>query len=166
MVWDVSQISMPMRILLIGAAVFLAAWFTVLKPGGAEEVTPAASSRRTPTQPATTAATAAATPAAAEPTENTPVADVGRARRVLAKLPEGRRRRAQGAQDDRARRFADDASEVWRPMADDDRYVRNALKKTNRYDGEVFAKHSAFRSSPTTARWSTTSASTSRRPSS
>ncbi len=26
-------------------------------------------------------------------------------------------------------------------MADDDRYVRNALKKTNRYDGEVFAKN-------------------------
>ncbi len=29
----------------------------------------------------------------------------------------------------------------WRPMADDDRYVRNALKKTNRYDGEVFRKN-------------------------
>ncbi len=26
-------------------------------------------------------------------------------------------------------------------MADDDRYVRNALKKTNRYDGEVFVKN-------------------------
>ncbi|MEA2274939.1 MAG: hypothetical protein QOI98_3647, partial [Solirubrobacteraceae bacterium] len=29
---DVSQISPPVRILLIGAVVFLAAWFTVLRP--------------------------------------------------------------------------------------------------------------------------------------
>ena len=36
--------------------------------------------------------------------------------------------------------FADEATN-WRPMADDDRYVRNALKKSNRYDGEVFAKN-------------------------
>jgi hypothetical protein len=28
----------------------------------------------------------------------------------------------------------------WRPLADDDRYVRNALKRANRYDGEVFIK--------------------------
>ena len=31
---------MPMRILLIGAVVFLAAWFTILKPKSAEEVPP------------------------------------------------------------------------------------------------------------------------------
>jgi len=35
--------------------------------------------------------------------------------------------------------FADDGTS-YRPMADDDRYVRNALKKTNRYKGQVFAK--------------------------
>ena len=36
----VSQISMPMRIVLVGAIVFLAAWFTVLKPGGGDVPTP------------------------------------------------------------------------------------------------------------------------------
>ena len=59
---------------------------------------------------------------------------------VLAKLPKG----VAGALKERKTIvlgvFADDASN-WRPMADDDRYVRNALKKTNRYDGEVFAKN-------------------------
>ena len=30
--WLVSQISQPVRILLIGAVVFLAAWFTLLRP--------------------------------------------------------------------------------------------------------------------------------------
>src|SRR5262249_5433417 len=35
--------------------------------------------------------------------------------------------------------FADDPK-TWRPLADDDRYVRNALRKTNRYDGQVFVK--------------------------
>ncbi len=43
---SVSQISMPIRILLVGAVVFMAAWFTVLKPS--DTVVPAA--------PATTAA--------------------------------------------------------------------------------------------------------------
>ena len=33
--WLVSQISLPVRILLIGAVVFLAAWFTVLRPKAA-----------------------------------------------------------------------------------------------------------------------------------
>lgn len=131
---DVSQISMPMRILLIGAAVFLVAWFTVLKPGGVEEELPPVQTANT-TQPATAAA-----PAAAEPTENTSVADVAVPADVLAKLPKG----VAGAL--KARKtivlgvFADEASN-WRPMADDDRYVRNALKRSNRYDGEVFAKN-------------------------
>ncbi len=79
----VSQISMPMRILLIGAAVFLVAWFTVLKPGGAEEELP-------PVQPANiTQPATAATPAASETTENTPVADVAVPADVLATLPKG-----------------------------------------------------------------------------
>jgi len=39
----VSQISMPMRIVLVAAIVFLAAWFTVLKPGGGEVPTPSSS---------------------------------------------------------------------------------------------------------------------------
>ena len=28
----------------------------------------------------------------------------------------------------------------WRPLADDDRYVRNALKRSNRYGGDVVVK--------------------------
>ena len=46
---SVSQISMPIRILLVGAVVFMAAWFTVLKPSDAVE----------PVAPATSAAPAA-----------------------------------------------------------------------------------------------------------
>ena len=36
--------------------------------------------------------------------------------------------------------FAETAK-PWRQMSDDDRYVRNALRKTNRYDGDVFVKN-------------------------
>ena len=134
---------MPMRILLIGAAVFLVAWFTVLKPGGAEEALPPVQPANA-TQPATTAATTATTPAAAEPTENTPVSAWPCPPTSSPTLPKG----VAGALKERKTIvlgvFADDASN-WRPMADDDRYVRNALKKTNRYDGEVFRQeHQPF----------------------
>lgn len=128
---DVSQISMPMRILLIGAAVFLAAWFTVLKPGGAEEDFP-------PVQPASVA-TPAATPAA-EAAQDTTVAATAVPAEVLAKLPKDVAKAVKERKTLVLGVFAEDA-ENWRPMADDDRYVRNALKKTNRYDGEVFAKN-------------------------
>jgi hypothetical protein len=43
-----SQISPPMRILLVGSVLFLAAWLTVLKPGGGNDATPAATSPATP----------------------------------------------------------------------------------------------------------------------
>jgi hypothetical protein len=33
-----------------------------------------------------------------------------------------------------------DGATPWRPLADDDRYVRNTLKKVNRYGGDVFVK--------------------------
>jgi hypothetical protein len=33
-----------------------------------------------------------------------------------------------------------DTGKHWRPMADDDRFVRNTLKHVNRYDGQVFVK--------------------------
>ena len=36
--------------------------------------------------------------------------------------------------------FADEAK-PWRPMSDDDRYTRNALRDANRYDGGVFIKN-------------------------
>jgi hypothetical protein len=35
--------------------------------------------------------------------------------------------------------FGDEAVR-WRPLADDERFVRNQLRKTNRYDGGVFVK--------------------------
>jgi hypothetical protein len=34
----------------------------------------------------------------------------------------------------------EDNAKPWRPLADDDRYTRNALRKANRYDGDVFVK--------------------------
>ena len=125
----VSQISMPMRILLIGAAVFLAAWFTVLKPGGSR----GRHSRRSSTAERHAARddrpTAATTGRRRRPTREHARRRRGRRPPTsLAKLPKG----VAGAL--KARKmlvlgvFADDASN-WRPMADDDRYVRNALKQ-------------------------------------
>lgn len=129
---DVSQISMPMRILLIGAAVFLAAWFTVLKPGGAtEEIPPVTAANTTP------APGAAATPA---PAQDTTVAATAIPAEVLAKLPKDVAKAIKARKTLVLGVFTDDATD-YRPMADDDRYVRNALKKTNRYRGEVFAKN-------------------------
>ncbi len=46
--WFVSQISQPVRIILIGAVVFLAAWFTLLRPKGEPTVPPR---RRRPPPP-------------------------------------------------------------------------------------------------------------------
>jgi len=133
---DVSQISMPMRILLIGAAVFLAAWFTVLKPGGAaEEVPPVTPANTAPTTGET--ATAAATPGAVEDTD---VAATAIPADVLAKLPKDVAKAIKARKTLVLGVFTDDGK-AYRPMADDDRYVRNALKKTNRYKGEVFAKN-------------------------
>jgi hypothetical protein len=50
----VSQISPPIRILLIGAVVFLAAWFTVLKPKDGA-VAPVATAPAPAATPASTA---------------------------------------------------------------------------------------------------------------
>jgi hypothetical protein len=122
---------MPMRILLIGAVVFLAAWFTILKPGGGEEAVPP------PVQPANVAPAATATPEAAT---DTTVAATAIPADVLRKLPKDVAKAVTAGKTLVLGVFADDA-ENWRPMADDDRYVRNALKKTNRYKGEVFAKN-------------------------
>jgi hypothetical protein len=158
----VSQISPPVRILLIGAVVFLAAWFTLLRPKTAE-VPPLTSS--TTTTPVTTStpqtglgkavdaakaaagkAVATSTPAAAapatttkpDPKAQTPVAAAIPAA-ALAKLPKD----VAGALETRQvlvlAVLADDAK-PWRPLADDERYVRNALRKVNRYDGKVLVK--------------------------
>ena len=157
-----SQISPPVRILLIGAVVFLAAWFTLLRPKAAE-VPPLTTS--TTTTPVTTStpqtglgkavdaakaaagkAVATSTPAAAapatttkpDPKTQTPVAAAIPAA-ALAKLPKD----VAGAIESRKvlvlAVLSDDAKR-WRPMADDDRYVRNTLTKVNRYDGQVLVK--------------------------
>jgi hypothetical protein len=145
---------MPVRIILIGAVVFLAAWFTVLRPKPASVELPPA----TTSQPHTTlgkavakakavaGATATATPAAgtapatkSEAKAPAPAAAPTVPAEALAKLPKD----VAGAL--RAHKvlvlavLSDEVSNV-RHLADDDRYVRNALAKTNRYHGGVFVK--------------------------
>lgn len=137
--WFVSQISPPMRILLVGAVVFLAAWFTVLRPKAAE-VPPATTSTTTTTAPS-------ATPAATSKTDSatTTAPDVKPAEapaipgEALAKLPKD----VAGAL--KARKVLvlgviADGETKWRPLSDDDRYVRNSLRDVNRYDGGVLVK--------------------------
>ena len=51
--WLVSQISPPVRILLIGAVVFLAAWFTLLRPKSETVPPPTTSTTTTPVATAT-----------------------------------------------------------------------------------------------------------------
>ena len=188
----VSQISLPIRILLIGAVVFLAAWFTILRPkretvaagddehdhhlDGARRRRPASARPSTPPRrpPAsTTEATATATPATgyrdhaapdAKPEAAAGRGDPGRGARQAS---QGRRRRAEGAQGARARRVRRGRQAVApagrrRPLR-----PQRPASEANRYDGDVVRQ--ARRRSPSsrpTARWSTTSASTSPRPSS
>jgi hypothetical protein len=164
-VWFVSQISMPVRILLIGAAVFLAAWFTLLRPKS-ETVPPLTTS--TTTTPAATStpqtglgkavdsakkaagvkpeATATVAPKTGTATTTTPETKPENAAiaavpaEVLAKLPKS----VATALTDRKVLVLGVLSEdakSWRPLADDDRYVRNALERTNRYDGDVVVKN-------------------------
>ena len=125
--WIVSQISLPVRILLIGAVVFLAAWFTVLRPKAADvpplttrpprtatAATPQTGLGKAVDAPRRPRASAATT---ADRRRRRPRADDHRhARRQAAAPPwprsrptrspsfQGRRRRAQGAQGARARR--------------------------------------------------------------
>jgi hypothetical protein len=168
----VSQISQPVRIILIGAVVFLAAWFTLLRPKS-EPAVPALTTSTTTTAPPVstpqtglgraveaakkvagksddTTAKAATTPAAGtKATTSAPdvkpqaPAIAAVPADVLAKLPKD----VAGAL--KARNvlvlgvLSQDAK-PWRPLADDDRYVRNALKKANRYDGDVVVKQIAL----------------------
>ena len=167
-----SQISQPVRIILIGAAVFLAAWFTVLRPKGETAVPPLTTTTAPPaatpqtglgravdaarkvagTAAGTTAqpaATAAAGTTATKATTSTPDAKTQPTAisavpaEALAKLP------TDVADALKTRKvlilavLSTDAK-PWRPVADDDRYVNNALKKTNRYKGDVVVKRVAF----------------------
>jgi hypothetical protein len=150
---------MPMRILLIGAVVFLAAWFTILKPKPAE----IESATTTPTtqQPPTSGAgkaVDAAKKAAGQTTESTspetapetktspaPAPEAAPAAaaipaEALAKLPKDVATALEAKKVLVLGVFADEATAV-RPMADDDRYTRNALRDANRYDGGVFIKN-------------------------
>jgi hypothetical protein len=158
----VSQISPPVRILLAGAVILMAAWFTVLRPKAAtvdppapvstpstslgkavakakgaaaatesaskahagETQTESGSAAKTQT---TTSGATAETPAVAIPAD------------VLAKLPHGVSTALKQHDTIVLGVIADGATEL-RPLADDDRYVRQALRKVNRYDGEVTVK--------------------------
>ncbi len=166
----VSQISPPMRILLAGAVVFLALWFTILRPK-ADDSTPATTTapgnvntgqpaqseagkivekaktaatqaegaakaaagetadatKTTPGTATTTAPDAKADPAAVAPADQ------------LAKLPKDVAKAVTGHKVMVLAVLADKGKH-WRPMADDDRFVRNTLKQVNRYDGDVFVK--------------------------
>ena len=126
-----------MRILLVGAVVFLAAWFTLLRPKAAEVPPP------TTTTPTTTTATAppATKPKAAATTapDAKPADAAAIPAEALAKLPSDVAR-ALEARKVLVLGVIADGAKPWRPLADDDRYVRNALRKVNRYDGSVFVK--------------------------
>src|SRR4051794_38980953 len=144
---------MPVRILLIGAVVFLAAWFTILHPKTSVEAPPVptaqphtALGKAVAKAKAAAVSTATATPAAATSTTTTqapapaatPAAPALPAA-ALAKLPKD----VAGAL--KARKvlvlavLSDEATNI-RHLADDDRYVRKALAKVNRYHGGVFVK--------------------------
>ncbi len=170
----VSQISPPMRILLAGAVVFLAVWFTLLRPkspeapvtatstpagnvntgqpaqSGAGKIVEKAKQAATEAEGAakaaagessstdkTQAATGSKTTTAPDAKPVDPVAAI--APEQLAKLPSSV---ASAIKDHKVLVLAvlSDKGKHWRPMADDDRYVRNTLKKVNRYDGEVLVK--------------------------
>jgi hypothetical protein len=165
----VSQISPPVRILLVGAIVFLAAWFTVLRPKSASTAapaaTPVATATGTPTDglgravakargAAATAETAAKAAAGESTAKTQPQAQTGTATKspqvrevkavaipdnVLAKLPHDVSR-ALNAQDTIVLGVIADRATELRPLADDDRYVRNALSRVNTYDGAVLVK--------------------------
>jgi hypothetical protein len=160
----VSQISPPVRILLAGALVFLVAWFTVLRPK-APDITPAppvATATGTPTdglgravaKARGAAATAEAAGEAAAGETDTPATQAGSATKaaqsqarpavaipadVLAKLPKDVAAALTAHKTLVLGVIADGATPL-RPLADDDRYVRNALRRANRYDGEVVVK--------------------------
>jgi hypothetical protein len=160
----VSQISPPVRIVLAGAVIFLAAWFTVLRPKAATVDPPAPVS--TPgvmggavgkAKGAAATAEGAAKAAAGEPqtkTESgsvtkpeTATAESGKAQTpavaipaaVLAKLPRDVSKSLEQHDTIVLGVIADGATEL-RPLADDDRFVRQALRKVNHYDGEVLVK--------------------------
>jgi hypothetical protein len=160
----VSQISPPVRLLLVGAIVFLAAWFAVLRPKSASTppAAPAATATTTPTDglgravakargaaaTAEGAAKAAAGETAQSQAETGAATKPGSAQsqpavaipaKVLAKLPHDVAHALKAHRTIVLGVIADGATPL-RPLADDDRYVRNALRRVNHYDGTVLVK--------------------------
>ena len=130
---------MPMRILLVGAVVFLAAWFTVLRPKPVEVPPVTTTTTTTTTAPAaTTSKTEKATTSAPDSKPSRaavpaiPAAALKKLPKDVASALETRKVLVLGV-------LADDAK-PWRSLADDDRAVREALEDVNRYDGHVFVK--------------------------
>src|SRR5688572_11421273 len=116
-----------MRILLVGAVVFLAAWFTLLRPKAAE--VPPATTTTTATTPATTTPdtttkSGTATTSAPDPK---PAETAAIPAEALAKLPKDVAGALTAKKTLVLGVIADGATD-YRPLADDDRYVRNALR--------------------------------------
>jgi hypothetical protein len=153
----VSQISPPIRILLVAGVVFLAAWFTVLKPkpvsvepattstppasgyGKAVDAAkkaagqaPAETTPKTETEPKTGAGTATEQAPPAEAPATIPPEELEKLPKDVAAAIEDKKVLVLGVIGDEAK--------PWRPLADDDRYVRNTLKRVNTYDGDVVVK--------------------------
>jgi hypothetical protein len=158
----VSQISPPVRIVLAGAIIFLAAWFTVLRPKaatveppapvstpasapgdavakakGAAAATESASKAHNGEPQTKTESGSAAKPETAQAQAATPALAIPAD--VLAKLPSDVSKSLKQHDTIVLGVIADGATRL-RPLADDDRYVREALRKVNRYDGEVLVK--------------------------
>jgi transposase len=165
----VSQISPPVRILLVGAVAFLAAWFTVLRPKTdaaiAPAATPAATATATPkptdafgkavakAKHAVAQSNAASRRAGGETATHKTQAETQAATtttqavagdtvipvKVLDTLPTEISQALQANRTIVLGVIADGQTRL-RPLADDDRYVRNALNKVNRYDGQVVVR--------------------------
>ena len=155
-----SQISQPVRIVLVVAVVFLAAWFTVLRPKSEAPAVPppAASTTTTPSSglaraaehakqaakraagtASPTATTKPGVAAAAAPAAKPEIVPVAIPAAALATLPKDVARALEARHVLVLGVLADRAT-AWRPLADDDRSVRNALRHVNRYDGHVLVK--------------------------
>ena len=118
-----SQISPPIRIVLIAALAFLAAWMTFLKPSTEEPAPPAA--------PAATAKSTAVAPASATPTA-TPNAPAPPERgQAITGLP---RPVARAIERDRVLALL-----FWDRRSPEDRAVRASLRRADRWDGRVYA---------------------------
>jgi hypothetical protein len=180
----VSQISIPMRIVLVGAVLFLAAWFTVLKPSQPAitpeaPITAAPGAAARPTDPGAAATPASAAgrveakakdaaakaesnvggaanagvedttapapgaPSASAKTTQAPVTDLAPLAALSSASLAGLPRAVRGALRKReviVLGVLNTDAKPWAPMAEDDRSVRDALRRVNRYGGEVVVR--------------------------